>query len=270
MCRTRSLSSIVTVLAYVASTTSVAYAQDRQSPAPMAAPPPGTVIVQGQPPPPSPVYLQAVQAGQVVVRIAAPQDVTLELKSRDTRAWQPVCNAPCNVPVPLDADYRVVGEGMRSTSTFKLVDVPGRPVDVEVEPASKASFGGGIALLSVGGAAVVIGLTVALVGAVANDTDGLGCGIDNPDPSSCPSNSGNGLVTGGLVTAAVGAAALVGGIVLTVSNAHSSTRQAVASWLPPLPGRPQVAWTASPTDGAGEGRAVLPRFTGLPLLSHSF
>ena len=50
MCRTRSLSSIVTVLAYVASTTSVAYAQDRQSPAPMAAPPPGTVIVQGQPP----------------------------------------------------------------------------------------------------------------------------------------------------------------------------------------------------------------------------
>jgi hypothetical protein len=104
----------------------------------------------------------------------------------------------------------VVGDGARPSRTFGLPLRPsGATANLAVSPSSKGWFVGGIVFVSVGGPVLVVGLLVALAGAVASSVNG------SSDTTAQDWKSG------GLATAAVGAVGVVAGIVAIVSNAHS-------------------------------------------------
>jgi hypothetical protein len=124
-----------------------------------------------------------------------------------------VCRAPCNEDVPLDWEYKVQGEGMKSSRTFHLEASAGESI-VHVDPASKGWFIAGIVGMSTGGAAAVIGF---LVGAARS----FGCGFYSPSTSSCHSQVDSQL----LVTEALAGALFVSGTASTFANLSTTISQ---------------------------------------------
>lgn len=120
----------------------------------------------------------------------------------------PVCTSPCDevFDAATGESYTVKGE-FSSAPSFTLV---GRTGDMEltVSPGSRGARVGGIVLTAVGGGGILGGGMLALLGALAQ-SDANATGVDN---------SNSALVTPGLAVAGLGAAALVIGIVVIVTN----------------------------------------------------
>lgn len=71
-------------------------------------------------------------------------------------AWSKVCEAPCAVSVWVGGTYRVGGRGVTNSRTF--IVAPGtHPIDLEAKTGSASQHGFGIASMSAGGAAMVLG-----------------------------------------------------------------------------------------------------------------
>jgi hypothetical protein len=116
-------------------------------------------------------------------------------------------------------------------------------------PASSGWFVGGIVLLSVGGAALLVGAVIGLVAGITSTVD--------------KSGTSSQIETTGWTVAGAGAIGLIGGIVVMVSNAHSGVELHDAGATP----APQHAATWRDTPALE--MAVPPAFA-VPILSGSF
>ncbi len=224
--------------------------------APAAVRPP--VMMPGLAPP----VVAVAPRGSAFVHLDTDQGLVLESIAPGTGRWAMVCAAPCDAQLPIGREYRISGEGVRPSRPFGLGAAPGQRVIITASGASRGAFAGGVALTTVGTAAVIIGLVVLLVGA-AGTCDAF---------SGVCTGSSSGAETAGAVISIAGAAAMVGGIILMASNARTRTTQIVAQALPPAPDRPQTAWLRAPIwhESPRESASGLPKTVGIPLLSHSF
>jgi hypothetical protein len=177
----------------------------------------------------------------VMVHLDAPTRVTLE-RRRDGK-WEEVCQAPCDVRLPLDGHYRTHGEGFRISRVFELEPVGGRVV-LHVEPAS-SDLGAGVVVLGVGAAVAGTGV-LAFVGAIFaySGRDGGGA---------------IGVAVAGLAAFGVGAVLCVVGAIVLTSRPPTKVRQPLA----PTTGR-------NPTWSTGLERTQPGASFAIPLLSGTF
>jgi hypothetical protein len=159
----------------------------------------------------------AVVTQGVFVHIESDRTVTLERMGSSRRIWTAVCNSPCDRELDPNGTYRIAGRGVRASGNFSLSARPGERVVIEVDPASKAAFVGGIVLTSV---SIPVMLISALVGLVLSAADSAG--IDtNPTPA--------------WIVAGASAGALIGGIVMIANNSSSTAA------VQPLAARPAAS-----------------------------
>jgi hypothetical protein len=215
-------------------------------------------------PPPRRPRFEGGNRGSAVVHLDADPGVVLESISPGSGRWALVCAAPCDAAVPLGRQYRIAGEGIRPSRAFGIEAAPGGHAEISVSAATKGGFQGGIALSSVGAGAIIVGLTVVFVGALGACGDG--------DFGTCDGPANGGLETAGAIISLAGVALLVGGIILTVSNARTKATQTVGDIVPPAPSRPETAWLRAPIwhDSVRDSSTGQPKSTGVPLLSYSF
>jgi hypothetical protein len=235
----------------------------------VAPPPPADPATPAQPAPGPPMPgAPGEPSPTVVVHVNAEPDVRL-MAAHAGRTGTPVCAAPCDVQVPVAGWYYVAGDSVGTSGSFHLKPAPGGHVDMEIKTASRAGYVGGIVLLVAGTLGVIIGGGLALgnIGHNCEKTDplsGMCLAFTNPSPA---------LETAGLVSLAVGAAAVVTGVVLIVKNYANGTRviQTIADRLSPAP-RPETAWLrpsqwSEPSQAAALGQ---PGTLAFPIFSRSF
>jgi len=200
---------------------------------------------------------------RVWVHLNADPGVSLEGLSPEGN-WERACSAPCDVQVTTGSDYRVTGAGMYASRAFKLQAEPGQRVVLDVSGASKAGFGVGIALVTVGSLATALGLYVAFLAAtIASTCEGTDEG------TACQDNSGT--VKTSLVVAGAGAVSLLAGALLAESNRQTTTSQSLNRG-PSIARRDHDgAWLRVPTwtEPSGLERAV-PAAQVVPIFSRSF
>src|SRR5207249_5202899 len=85
------------------------------------------------------------------------------------KVWTFACGAPCDADLPLSAEYRIGGSGIRSSRAFSLAARPGEHVTLDVTTSSTGGFAGGIVLTSLGGLTMIVGLALILVGSAQAD-----------------------------------------------------------------------------------------------------
>jgi hypothetical protein len=110
------------------------------------------------------------RAQQATVRVHVEGDprAVLQLRWPGERHWEDVCQAPCDLRVPIDATYRVNGDGIQQSRRFRLPSTYGE-ARVDVAPASSDTHVFGIVAMGLGGASFVAGLMTMLV-AVLTET----------------------------------------------------------------------------------------------------
>jgi hypothetical protein len=140
-----------------------------------------------------------------------PADATLEFRGiglvdgiwRD--GWIPVCVGPCAGQVPVAERYRVGGPGVNHSRLFQIG--PGvTPLHLEAKAGSAFGYYMGTAATIVGGVALPFGLVAGALADLCIGDGGATCGDNSTQKVA------------GFVTAGLGAAALVTGILLLVRN----------------------------------------------------
>jgi hypothetical protein len=212
-----------------------------------------------------PMMRRALEGGSVLVHLEADQGVVLQSISPGSGRWAFVCAAPCDAQLPLAAQYRIAGEGVRPSRPFGIEAPPGQHVTINVAAASRAGFSGGVALSSVGLAGVIVGLSVVLFGALQ------ACNVEDA-AGDCLGTANGGVETAGAIITIAGVALTIGGVILMASNARSHATQTIGEVLPPPPARPETAWLRAPfwNDSLRDSALGQPKSMGVPLFSHSF
>jgi len=189
---------------------------------------------------------RAQQEPTVRVELDGDPRTVLEMSWGD-RHWQPVCRAPCNVRVPLEARYRVNGDGIQPSHRFALPSTYGA-AHVAAVPASASTHAFGIVLLSLGGASFVAGLQTMLVAVFTEScSDCIGGFASTTEPNVAWALMGGGLI-----------ALVAGGVLVgeTRTQVDVSTADVPAAFAPPV---------------VPERRAlVLPPTVGLPVFGLAF
>jgi hypothetical protein len=190
----------------------------------------------------------------VLIHIDSPSPVELQVTHGEKSDWQTVCSSPCDQSFPAHGTYRIAGDGARPSHSFTLSAMHGR-ADLVANPSSSGWFVGGIVLLAVGGAALVVGAVIGLVAGITSTVD--------------KSGTSSNIETTGWTVAGVGAIGLIGGIVALASNAHSGVElhDAGAGAAPAPAPAPQSL--ATWRDKAAVEMAVPPA-VAVPILSGSF
>lgn len=193
---------------------------------------------------------QSPQANTVVVQAPAPVargkatvhmdgDPEILLERQVGGQWVTVCNAPCDLPLDIESNYRVSGGGIRRSGVFRLAGKAGDHIIIAIDPASKGGFAGGIVLIALGAPAFVIGgLTLLVVAAIDASNNGCSTTSSGAFSNSCDTNTDTGTAKiVGWSMLGGGAAAVVLGIVLVSTNGHTSTEQSVD-------GRKSTSWVS--------------------------
>ena len=102
----------------------------------------------------------AKDTGDVHVSFDADDGVALEQRNYNRDRWRDVCHGKCQIELPLDADYRVAGGGIRASAVFRLVGKDGDHIVLRPDTHSRGSFALGITLVSAGSFATLISLSV--------------------------------------------------------------------------------------------------------------
>lgn len=233
--------------------------------APSAAPPPLTTGFQPQvaPAPQPPGELG-------IVHLETSDDVELEMQQ--SGQWITVCHAPCNRPLPLDANYRINGSGIRTSAPFRLQR---GATNLLVDASSSTLHGFSIAITVVGvvGAVPALGVTsilvvgmffgFALICPIVDGTSSTSYGECLGDVGAF---FGNWYAYPGVWIPGVAGAALITGGVIGLASSPKSTVTAVPSPMAGvrrLPDR-QPEWHVDPMATVGA------RPVTLPLLRYTF
>jgi hypothetical protein len=184
-----------------------------------------------------------------LVHIESDAPVLLEL--RDDHRWIAVCIAPCEGRVPLLGDYRITGDGVRTSDPFRLNRTADRHVSLNVKTASSAGHLGAILTTALGGATAFVGWiwVLATLGSVSN-----GSGPDS------------GRLASGIAVGSAGLAAVVVGVALLAGYPNTNVKQGGRGRRPS-----QDAWLRLPAWRESETRptvSVVP--FGLPLFEATF
>jgi len=213
----------------------------------------------------------------VWVHVRADRPVTLVTVRAGETTEEPVCDAPCDYPVPLDGLYGVTGPGMQPSGLLRLKAAPEDTVSLDVSPASKSSRETGEWLAGAGAAAFITGGVIDLVFVVSGAV-GLTSGQFAEGP---PSNSGAfppallyaswGLEAAAIPLAIAGVALMMRSTGLKQSRTLTTDQSKVAGQKVAGPSNP---WTRLPvwreTREVDPTRAGLPRVASVPLFSTSF
>jgi hypothetical protein len=148
----------------------------------------------------------ASPAGAVKVHIVSPDPVDLQQSAG--AGWKTVCASPCDLPLPLDASYRVVGKGLRASGEFSL-EGNGGCGELEVHPASSGWHTAGIVLMSVSVPLTLVGLGVTIGGEFSAE----------PGPDVGHKGGDYTLAGVGFVIFALGATSMAMGLSAVIANA---------------------------------------------------
>jgi len=203
----------------------------------------------------------------VWVHIEGGEGARLEIDRESNGTWETACRNSCDVALPVAADYRIGGGVIRQSGIFQLHGRQGEHVTVMVNGASRAWLVIGIVIVPVAGLATLIGLLVGLGGSIAASADATTCIASTPTACNQAKANDSSVATAGWITAAVGAAVTLGGILLIANN--SKTTVGVDTPGPQAP--PSDAWLRTPTwhEASAQDRA-LPPVVGLPVFSGHF
>jgi hypothetical protein len=185
----------------------------------------------------------------VMVHIDSPSPVELQVTHGEKDDWQTVCSSPCDQAFPAHGTYRITGDGARPSHSFTLSAMHGR-ADLVVNPSSSGWFVGGIVMLSVGGAALVVGAVIGLIAEITSTVD--------------KSGTSSQIEATGWTVAGVGAIGLIAGIVAMASNGHSSVELRDAGAAPAAP-QHAATWRDAPAF-----EVAVPPAIAVPILSGSF
>jgi len=193
----------------------------------------------------SPAFAQ--DEGVATVRVHVDGDPHAVLEIDDGGTWAAVCNAPCDQRVPLDAHYRINGEGIQQSKKLSLPSTYGI-AHLDVQPGSAGLHVLGIVGLSLGAASMIAGLQTMLVAVFTEScSDCIGGFANTTEPNVAWALMGAGLLS------------MIGGGILA---ADTRTQVNVTTADP------------SPTARAAvlpERRAlVVPPAVGIPLVGFSF
>jgi hypothetical protein len=194
------------------------------------------------------------------VHIESDRAVTLE-RHEGGKIWSFACTAPCDVPLSVEPEYRIVGDGVRKSAPFHLAARPGEAVTLDVNTATKSGFAGGIVLTALGPIVMLVGVVIVAVAGA----DSYGYSYTNG--TMTPTESSNGSArTAGWITLAAGGVGTVGGILMITGNAHSSVYQAI----PRREVARNDAWKRLPIFHDDPNALATPRGVSIPLLGGSF
>jgi len=178
---------------------------------------------------------------------------TLESKRFGSPSWTTACTAPCDVELPLDAQYRWVGEGARSSRAFALAAKRGDRVTLTFSGGDADVYNFGLALTVVGGVGLIAGAVMFIAGQPQCADFCL---------ASSPANTK--LETWGGVAMGVGAGLAVIGTLLLVRNLHSQVHSSVQN---AVPRPPPAASSRTPT---WRDAFATPKPLVAPLFTRSF
>jgi hypothetical protein len=223
-------------------------------------------------PVPLPNATAPISGPTVLVHIETQRRVTLDRRNPgDDQPWVTACESPCDVQLPLNNDYRIVGEGIWASSEFELEGNPGQRVVVKVNPATRFARTAGIVVAGVGLTAAIVGLYVVAVSATTN------C-FNTVSTNGCDS-SGGGTTVGWVIVAAGLVTAAVGGV-LILMNLRTGQSQEIQSRAASLWRGDVARATTNETNDAYKRLPMfreptttdraMPRATSIPLLSGSF
>lgn len=185
---------------------------------------PAVVVVQPQPqqqvvivqsPPPAAAGSSATSA---FVHLEGDDDAVLEMRGPQGGDFVAMCHAPCDRALPLDAMYRIGGDGIRKSGNFKLASTDGKPVVVDVNSGHTGGFVGGIVMTALGPVVAVAGLFVYAVSSITFYTSSSG----GSGGSSAGKTTGGIMMLSGLALTAVG-------IPLIVMNSRTKVKQEVGT-----------------------------------------
>jgi hypothetical protein len=214
----------------------------------------GATIGPAKPAPPaSPPPSSPQPSGHMVwVHLDASGDARLEQDSGEGGRWVSVCTAPCDQALPVSSDYRIGGGQMKASAAFKLSGRQGDRVTITASGGSTAWFVVGVVMTAISSPLTLTGLSIGLVGTLVANSNAQG------------TQGAAGVATVGWVLFGVGAAGLLGGVLLVVNN--SKTTVDLSS-----PGSNADAWRWTPTwrEASVESRSM-PLFYDVPVLHGQF
>ena len=202
-----------------------------------------------------PAVARADARTHAFVHLAGADTATLERRS-PRGGWETVCYTPCNQELPLGVEYRIAGDGLRTSSPFFL-DRDKPRIELDAGAATTRGHHAGIALVAVGGGAAAVGLALISAAFYAqweNDQIFGAFGRDAPLDM--------GYVLAGIVTAAFGTALAVSGIVMAAAHGKSSVEQVAYE--------PAVAPRSPTWREAASGPTITVRPTTFSLFSGRF
>jgi hypothetical protein len=158
--------------------------------------PPGRPVDVSVDSPNPDVLLEQQHGRSTFVRSWRNADGSTGSKIEDVRHWEPVCQAPCGIPLDSGGLYRIAGPGVVPSGEFMLVPNES-PVWLKVKSGDVHRYRAGIALMAIGPVLILGGvLTAALL----------------------HSYSGNTYVDIGITAIAVGAGGVAAGATLFATN----------------------------------------------------
>jgi hypothetical protein len=243
-----------------------------------AAPQPqqGGLVLPAGPPAQLPNATAPVTGPTVLVHIESTRKVVLDRRNPgEDQPWVTACESPCDVQLPLNNDYRIVGEGIWASSEFDLDGQPGNRVVIKVNPATRFARTAGIVVAGAGLLAVIIGIYVVAIAAEVNCINSTSNTLSSGSGKVCDT-SGGGTTVGWVVVGAGVVTMAVGGILILMNlrTGESQEVQAAAA---------RSAWYTPPNVSDGGAFKRLPTFreasaidkmapvpTSFPIFSRSF
>jgi hypothetical protein len=178
------------------------------------------------PPPYTPWGQSPLRPGgvSVLIHIASDSAVNLEQRGGAGYAWKTVCTAPCDRPLPTNYEYRITGDGIRTSRAFALEGQVGERLVLSVSARSSATRTGGLVMTIAGAAALFASLVVFVDAASKQRTEDDAAALaDRPARDVSSSED-----TAGLVLLVAGAAVTAVGVVLFARSSSSKVAQLVA------------------------------------------
>ena len=214
-------------------------------------------------PPPVPVVRVDTHIDTTRARVHIESDRAVTLERHDGgKIWSFACSAPCDAPLSVEPEYRIVGDGVRKSTPFHLAARPGEAVTLDVNTATKSGFAGGIVLTALGPIVMLVGVVIVAVAGWESQTDSY---YANGSTTSTQSDT-SGARTAGWITVLAGGVGTVGGILMITGNAHSSVYQAI----PRRDVARNDAWKRLPTFHDDPNALATPRGVSIPLLGGAF
>ncbi|HEY8089808.1 MAG TPA: hypothetical protein VIF09_18235 [Polyangiaceae bacterium] len=147
---------------------------------------------------------------RIGLHLVGPRRAVLQRQSPIDGTWSSVCVAPCDLPLPLAATYRIDGDDVQTSAPFHVDGAPGGHVVVDVRP-------GHATLRALGVMAAVLGSLTVLAGGLYTAVGNIDLAFQLP-PGAAPPPPPGGVSDTGLALVGVGTLAIALGVIAVATN----------------------------------------------------